>query len=69
MGRSFRALSLTKYHHLTGPWIDGFSYFNFTIKILYIYVCMYIGERERDIDIYIYTKAIYRICVAARVFV
>ena len=30
---------------------------------------MYIGERERDIDIYIYTKAIYRICVAARVFV
>jgi len=60
-----------------GPWIDGFSYFNFTIKILYIYicvyVCMYIAERERERERYIYIGYIgyigYRICVAARVFV
>ena len=84
MGRSFRALPLTKYHHLTGPWIDGFSHFNFTIKILqydiyilYIYISIYTSERERERerDIYIYICIYnyiyigYRICVAARIFV
>ena len=72
MGRLFRALPLTKYHHLTGPWIDGLSYFNFTIKILYIYIYIRERERERERERYIYIYigyTGYRICVAARVFV